>query len=1153
MGKWMKNFLLTALMAALFMFTSVDLFARGNIGGTNAFSLQKSSADRVAQSLSNIGNWGFWLNYNGQTGHDPFTGSSGGYYPRGTSTAIYMDGIIWGGYLEGVADSLLPLRVGGIGYNVGTVPGWIQDDGTPVSTEDERVRLYRIRGDWATLSAAQVAKDAGEINNVPLAQVTAAMTDEIIAQYKADWKDWPVDLGAPYYDNDGDGTYNPKLDADGYPIISADSDYPGIAKADQVLWIVVNDLNEAAVSKHSGCPPIGIELQITLWAYNQAGGGLGQIVFKKYKIINKSGARIDSMFLAQYSDPDVGDYADDLVGCDVDKSLHYVYNGNVIDGEYQKFGLAAPAAGFDFFQGPVVAAVAGQDLDNNGIDDADAAQGPAVIDMQYVDGFVNLPMTSFGYFAAGGTISDPTMGVYTFTENWYNMLNGYIPTDDLVNPTPFYYGSGPDSGMVTKFPASGDPVTDLDGTVSDIDGKGANMAMGDRRMFAATGPFDMEPGDAQELVVALVGGMGKDNLSSITAMRNTDLLAQSLYDDLFTTVPKPPAAPKVVATPFETSILLNWGGDSEAFAVTEKDNEVTGYDFEGYNVYQLPNSTSGVGDATLIKTLDLDNGVTTIYGKRFVPEYGMVVDIPVIFGQDAGVKRFLTIEKDYISGGPLYAGTTYYFAVTAYNYNEDPQLIEDKALESGVVIIPVVMQGTKPGVRYEGEVGQTIATEAGATNGSDGSVVITVVDPSLTTGHDYKVVFHVDADTNSATYGETLWNLIDSDANNAIVLENQRQLAPGAAGDGVALGDGLQVKVYGPPVGINPNRYGVAYGEGTPTSMTYLTGWDFSNPRWIGGRDKGWTGLFGGLGNGEDHLGTSLTDPLDYMDVDVYFAGDTLASEADTTMTVAEIMARSKAQNPGRWSKIISYDGWGTWAPRLADAPFAAYDVESDPPRRLKILILEDSPGNLIWDMGWDPATSSFASNGAYEYIYILNETYDEDYTSYLAEATVFDKDQPILYTIAPQARGSHPYLEGEFDLNIFASNVNTAADEFTFTAPAAAYSDAVAKEDIKNINVFPNPYYAYNALEADRFGRFVTFTHLPEKADIRIFNLAGAQVRYLEKDDETQFMQWDLQNESQLPVGSGIYFAHIDMPKLGKTKVLKVMVIQAKQILEFY
>ena len=59
---------------------------------------------------------------------------------------------------------------------------------------------------------------------------------------------------------------------------------------------------------------MGMELQITLWAYAQPTGTLGQIVFKRYRLINKGGWTVNDMYLCQWSDPDIGTYTDDLAG-----------------------------------------------------------------------------------------------------------------------------------------------------------------------------------------------------------------------------------------------------------------------------------------------------------------------------------------------------------------------------------------------------------------------------------------------------------------------------------------------------------------------------------------------------------------------------------------------------------------------------------------------------------------------------------------------------------------------------------------------------------------------------------------------------------------------------------------------------------------------
>jgi hypothetical protein len=106
----------------------------------------------------------------------------------------------------------------------------------------------------------------------------------------------------------------------------------------------------------------------------------------------------------------------------------------------------------------------------------------------------------------------------------------------------------------------------------------------------------------------------------------------------------------------------------------------------------------------------------------------------------------------------------------------------------------------------------------------------------------------------------------------------------------------------------------------------------------------------------------------------------------------------------------------------------------------------------------------------------------------------------------------------------------------------------------IEKINVFPNPYYAYNEQATSPYDQYVTFTHLPKKATIKIFNLAGVLVKTVEHNNPaSQFAKWDLTNASSIPVGSGMYIAHINMPDVGEQKILKFMIIQSKQILEFY
>ena len=124
--------------------------------------------------------------------------------------------------------------------------------------------------------------------------------------------------------------------------------------------------------------------------------------------------------------------------------------------------------------------------------------------------------------------------------------------------------------------------------------------------------------------------------------------------------------------------------------------------------------------------------------------------------------------------------------------------------------------------------------------------------------------------------------------------------------------------------------------------------------------------------------------------------------------------------------------------------------------------------------------------------------------------------------------------------------------DKFEFSTKTKTYNAQNTKNDVEKINVFPNPYYAKSSDDLIHFERFVKFTHLPVKAKIRIFNLGGILVRVIDKDDNSQFIKWDLLTSHGFLVGSGIYIVYIEMPDLGKSKILKVAIVQGIPINNF-
>lgn len=102
----------------------------------------------------------------------------------------------------------------------------------------------------------------------------------------------------------------------------------------------------------------------------------------------------------------------------------------------------------------------------------------------------------------------------------------------------------------------------------------------------------------------------------------------------------------------------------------------------------------------------------------------------------------------------------------------------------------------------------------------------------------------------------------------------------------------------------------------------------------------------------------------------------------------------------------------------------------------------------------------------------------------------------------------------------------------------------AVAEDALEDIRIVPNPYYAYSKYETSKLDNRIIITNLPQTVTVRIYTINGTLVRTLEKDDDTiTFLEWDLKNQSRVPIASGMYIYHIDAPGIGET-ILKWMAV---------
>lgn len=99
----------------------------------------------------------------------------------------------------------------------------------------------------------------------------------------------------------------------------------------------------------NGSNSIGLEVQTLVYGLKDF--GVDNSIFIRKLIINKSGLLIDSMYISLWSDPDIGDGSDDLVGVDTLLKTAIAYNGSNNDASYSN---NPPALGYTFFQTPKV-------------------------------------------------------------------------------------------------------------------------------------------------------------------------------------------------------------------------------------------------------------------------------------------------------------------------------------------------------------------------------------------------------------------------------------------------------------------------------------------------------------------------------------------------------------------------------------------------------------------------------------------------------------------------------------------------------------------------------------------------------------------------------------------------------------------------------
>lgn len=1142
-------------------------------------SLSNSAGDPKYQVL-NINNLTTWHAYDGKSNHTK-NGADGTRFPRNAANLIYQDGVVWGGKVFTDAAKLTPaalqpVRIGGGTYGVGTKAGWINGTGANALREPEltaAVKIYRIRRDYKSMSATEIIRDAAESNETTIDEVTAAMTLAIVTQYATDWTDWPVARGAPYIERNGTAGY--QAPPSGWTVdelIEKKYDEPGLAgsdpnsPADQVLFTIYNDLDATQATGFQGSNPIGIEVQKTIWGYKRS-DALGDIYFGKYRLINKGGAEvsagvkgtftIDSMYVCQWSDPDMGTFADDVLGCDSLLSMGYVYNANAVDGIYASYGYPPPAAGYDFLQGPAVPSVAGDS---------------AVVNLKYVKGKKNLGMSSFAYFSAGSPYSDPPGGAANYdagSGRWWKMLRGFAPLGDFKTADA-PYASG--TFAASNYPLSGDPVA----RTGFLDGKGtsSSFAPGDRRLLVTTGPFSMAALDTQEIVIGLVCGMGSDRLSSVSVMKFNDRFAQNTYNGLFA-VAAAPAIPTVGISELDGKIILDWGSNIAAVKKTEETISNPGqYTFEGYNLYQLPSKSSTLAEAKRIQTWDVINENVVILDEKFDQRSGQILSIPVQFGTNSGVERNFLVNRDwYRDINKINNGQEYFFAVTAYSVAATPGFLP-KSLESSPLVL-IAKSKIPFGKVFANAYGDTLKwakqAEAGASS-TDGSVVPIVVSPGDANGKDYKVNFYLET-AKGADSGSTKWKLTNVTDNKVVLTGQTNQIDD--PNYKMAEG-GVFLKVLGPPPGLKTldtfdNADVATWGWNWTAGTRFLT--------WAASADYAFEGFRGAAGwatpanyfNGVAKSVTAsdlkkiefrfapLTHASDVLDADNAFTSTFDTNHVNVSKAYRYLRGAASAAAQARFAPfIINKTAGYAFQDFNRSMPLSVWNMDATPPVRLKVAYMENNvllglvDGKYVPPLNTRSATNASSTR---EWLLVMNEPYSETLDpNNVQPNNLLSQDMKVMYWITWSLRNKNAWLATD-RLELIPNRVNSPKHSYTYTVTQPTTNDSINTASWDRVGVYPNPYYGSNTQEVSRFARFVKFNNLPNVVTVRIYNLAGQLVKTITKNDAEQFLKWDLLNNDNFPVASGMYIAHLTgtVGAEEKTKILKLGIIQEKEILNNY
>ncbi|WP_417593192.1 T9SS type A sorting domain-containing protein [Owenweeksia hongkongensis] len=382
---------------------------------------------------------------------------------------------------------------------------WLAGMDTNTNTLHQSAQTYR----QGTLDFS-----AGPISNDPNAPMKYNKVYKVNLQTLTDFKngntqgipqeiaDWPAHgdttMGedynlAPFIDVNNDAEYVP-----------GDGDYPKI-KGDEAIYTIFNDVNGRTTGNS-----MGIEVHCLTYGY-LTGGVEDSILYREYKVINRSNRDYTDAYLSIFADFDLGTPWDDLAGTAISANSVYTYNADGDDEGPIGFGQNLATCGMRMLQGPPAPLFDGLDNDKDGcIDGVRDANGNCVTESLNGVREQILLSGSMYFNNNSGNQGNPDTPL-----DYYNyMQSKWKNGNDLIIESPSGFGSVQNGdGFVANnigtasryyYPGNSFDTTGAYEPSSATNWFESPNNSADKRTLANAGPFNLNAGELFTIITAYI-------------------------------------------------------------------------------------------------------------------------------------------------------------------------------------------------------------------------------------------------------------------------------------------------------------------------------------------------------------------------------------------------------------------------------------------------------------------------------------------------------------------------------------------------------------------------------------------------------------------------------------------------------------------------